>query len=300
MLKKIFTLSLFSAIFSISANAVVIDGVEYIIDAQERTAIVVPLEDGTKYVGEIAIPNAVTYGGRFNRVVAIDTAAFKACDELTAITLPSNVSTISYNAFSECSALKSIEISNDTTLIEEGAFSACSALESIALPDSIKEIAPLLFQNCTSLKSIEIPNTATSIGKSAFKGCAELNKITIGTAVSRVEASAFSGCENIQIIYSNNVTPPLCINSKGTFSTSVFNNCELVAPAESIDSYKTAPVWKNFVNITSSSSINAIDVDENAFEVARYDIYGRQLTHPTQGINIIKLSNGKIQKIYVK
>ena len=47
------------------------------------------------------------------------------------------------------------------------------------------------------------------------------------------------------------------------------------------------------------SGIEHIEVSD-AVEVTRYDIYGRQLTQPTQGINIIKLNNGEIQKIYVK
>ena len=38
----------------------------------------------------------------------------------------------------------------------------------------------------------------------------------------------------------------------------------------------------------------------DAVEVARYDIYGRQLTAPTQGINIIQYSNGTVKKVIVR
>ena len=38
----------------------------------------------------------------------------------------------------------------------------------------------------------------------------------------------------------------------------------------------------------------------NAVEVARYDIYGRQLTEPTKGINIVQYSNGTMKKVIVK
>lgn len=299
-MKKIVSIILFSAIFPILINAVVINGVEYRIDTKKWLAIVTSREDGTKYVGEITIPQAVVYNGRFNRVIAVDTAAFKECEELTAISLPGNVATIGPNAFSECTSLKSIEIANDTAYIDEGAFSACSALDTIKLPKSIKSIASSLFLNCSSLKSIVIPSTATSIGKSAFNGCTQLSTLTLGAAVSRIESSAFNGCDNLQTIYSDNVTPPFCINSKATFSATIFNTCELIVPAEGIDLYKSATVWKNFVNIISNASINDIEVDEKVFEVSRYDIYGRQLSHPTQGINIIKLSNGKTKKEYVK
>lgn len=38
----------------------------------------------------------------------------------------------------------------------------------------------------------------------------------------------------------------------------------------------------------------------NAVEVARYDIYGRQLSSPTLGINIVKYSNGVVKKVIVR
>ncbi len=38
----------------------------------------------------------------------------------------------------------------------------------------------------------------------------------------------------------------------------------------------------------------------DAVEVARYDIYGRKLAEPTIGINIVKYSNGMVQKVIVK
>ena len=38
----------------------------------------------------------------------------------------------------------------------------------------------------------------------------------------------------------------------------------------------------------------------DAVEVARYDIYGRKLTEPTKGINIVKYSNGMVKKVIVR
>ena len=38
----------------------------------------------------------------------------------------------------------------------------------------------------------------------------------------------------------------------------------------------------------------------DAVEVARYDIYGRQLSSPTLGINIVKYSNGVVKKVIVR
>ena len=38
----------------------------------------------------------------------------------------------------------------------------------------------------------------------------------------------------------------------------------------------------------------------DAIEVARYDIYGRKLSAPTPGINIVKYSNGIVKKVIVR
>ena len=49
-----------------------------------------------------------------------------------------------------------------------------------------------------------------------------------------------------------------------------------------------------------TSDIESIDSDNNAIEVARYDIHGRLLSEPTPGINIVKMSNGITRKEIVK
>lgn len=46
--------------------------------------------------------------------------------------------------------------------------------------------------------------------------------------------------------------------------------------------------------------IEDVEVDNNMVEVARYDIYGRELTEPTKGINIVKYSNGTVKKVIVR
>ena len=46
--------------------------------------------------------------------------------------------------------------------------------------------------------------------------------------------------------------------------------------------------------------VEGVEVDNNAVEVARYDIHGRLLSEPTPGINIVKMSNGTTRKEIVK
>lgn len=49
-----------------------------------------------------------------------------------------------------------------------------------------------------------------------------------------------------------------------------------------------------------TGGIDGIDADNVAVEVGRYDLYGRQLSQPARGVNIIKMSDGFIRKEMVK
>ena len=46
--------------------------------------------------------------------------------------------------------------------------------------------------------------------------------------------------------------------------------------------------------------IEGVETDDNAVEVARYDIHGRLLSEPARGINIIKMSDSTTRKEIVK
>ena len=51
---------------------------------------------------------------------------------------------------------------------------------------------------------------------------------------------------------------------------------------------------------STSAGINNIYYNDNATEVARYDIYGHRLSEPTKGINIVKYSDGTVKKMIIK
>ena len=53
-------------------------------------------------------------------------------------------------------------------------------------------------------------------------------------------------------------------------------------------------------SFSTSAGINNIYYNDNATEVARYDIYGHRLSEPTKGINIVKYSDGTVKKMIIK
>ena len=85
---------------------------------------------------------------------------------------------------------------------------------------------------------------------------------------------------------------------EGTFKGSY--SALLMVPEGSLNDYSLADEWHNFTNINVFTSVEGIEADNNAVEVARYDIHGRLLSEPTLGINIVKYSDGTTRKEIVK
>ena len=80
-------------------------------------------------------------------------------------------------------------------------------------------------------------------------------------------------------------------------------------PFISTSGYNKFPVFLNYEDfrgniIYVAQEYNGIEsvasTDNNAVEVCRYDLYGRRLNRPAQGVNIIKMSDGTIRKEVVK
>lgn len=54
------------------------------------------------------------------------------------------------------------------------------------------------------------------------------------------------------------------------------------------------------LSLSEATSIQTLDADENAVEVARYNAAGQRINGEQKGLNIVKLSNGTTLKVVVK
>ena len=52
--------------------------------------------------------------------------------------------------------------------------------------------------------------------------------------------------------------------------------------------------------ISGTEGVSTLPASDDIREVARYTIDGKRISHPQKGINIVKMSDGKVHKIVVR
>lgn len=136
-----------------AADAVEIDGVWYTLDAEKGCATVVGSQTRPGYVGDVVIPESVSYNGETYDVTAIAEKAFNY------------------------SVLSSVSIGNGVTSIGDFAFYSCPNLVDVAIGNGVSSIGTSAFHWCNALKTVIIGSSIDAIGESAFCDCSSLTDV---------------------------------------------------------------------------------------------------------------------------
>jgi len=244
-----------------------IDGVLF--DKNKTSIIHCPISK----TGNYTIPSSVT---------SIIIFAFESCEKLSSITIPTSVTSVEELAFTTCSASINVDVNNpnfsgidgvlfnkeQTKLIhcpasktgnyiipssvisiEKYAFMHCYRLENVSIPLSVIFIGDNSFSQCLGLKTVSISSSVNSIGVSAFHSCKGLLDLTIPLSVARIGMDAFNDCINLRSIHCNTISPINFTPYVTIFRNLNKSSCTLYVPYGSKDSYKSAPIWKEFTNI---------------------------------------------------
>lgn len=224
--KTLLLIALFTSV-KVSAYDFTVNGFYYNIVSLPDLTCAVTYDDvnGTKYSGDIVIPDHVTYNGRTLTVVEIGESAFSGCSGLTGITIPNSITSIDNYAFNNCKGLKNLVIEDGTETLNlgynimntyggytgQGLFYDCS-LETLYLGRNLKYetdgnygFSP--FYSIKSLAEVTIGNSVTSIDVNAFWECSGLTSITIPNSVTFIGGGAFQDCSSLtSITIPNSVT----------------------------------------------------------------------------------------------
>ena len=259
-------LLLFSS-FSALAYGCKVDGIYYDITPANRTASVTRVS----YSGGVIIPETIAFDGTTYSVTSIGDGAFANHSGLTSVTIPNSVTSIGNYAFFNCSGLTSVTIPNSVTTIGEFAFAYCSGLTSVIFNAEKCTKMISAFSDCTNLTSLTIGDKVTIIPNFAFPHCSKLTSVTIPNSVTSIGDSAFNGCSGLTKLVSLAVEPPIC--GEGAFEKVDKTTCQLLVPEESINKYKTADQWKEFLNILGYDGVDDVSVDS---QNAVYEVYNLQ------------------------
>ena len=74
---------------------------------------------------------------------------FHCIEDLTTVTIPTDVEVIASGAFIDCRLLKLVTIPDSVKEIGDFAFAGCDNLKSVVIPDSVTEIDTLIFYKCS-------------------------------------------------------------------------------------------------------------------------------------------------------
>ena len=117
-----------------------------------------------------------------------------------------NGTSIPYEAFKYAKNLTTVTLPDTLETISIYAFRGCDKLTTVVMP-SVKEICQRAFCNCPLLESITIPGNVEHIEMEAFKDCAALETVVFeeGQAETVLDGRAFYNCGVTSLTLSKNI-----------------------------------------------------------------------------------------------
>ena len=211
------------------------DDINYIFDEVKQEASVTK----GNYMGNVMIPEQVTYKSTTYTVAGVGKSAFASCKMLASVKLPNSITSIGDSAFYECEALASINIPSCVKSIGKSAFYNCFAITAVVLPNSVKSIGIEAFRGCTKLASINIPESITTIDNKTFYDCWSLKTIELPSTLTEIGGDAFYTCYALESMVIHANTPP----TLGAFPFPASLKTVYV-PGNTVDSYKnSSKMW---------------------------------------------------------
>ena len=175
-------------------------------------------------------------------------------------------------------------------------FYNCRSLTSLKLPKTVKKIELYAMQYCKSLQKCTLPESLSEINDKAFANTS-LSEVTFPASLTSIKSKVFYECSNLKTLRFTSPSVP-------TFGQDIFENCskleKVYVPKASLNDYKEKLKLKPTVQFIgedpNTAGINSLATSKDAVEVERYNAKGQRINHPVKGMNIIKLSNGKVVK----
>lgn len=216
----------------------------------------------------------------FKNLEIINSYSFKLCTNLTSITIPEKVSTLSSDTFYFCSSLEVVNIPDNVRAIDDYSFGSCQHLRSVSFGSGLSYLGSMAFYNCILLEEFvvspsnqnfcsdsngvlydknmstivrfpsnlnianySIPNGVTTIGARCFNKNQHIVNLTLPSTITTIGFNATNEFVNLQSIICPIETPP------STQTLKNMSNVTLYVPSQSVDAYKNNSAWNVFKEI---------------------------------------------------
>ena len=199
-------------------DTVSIDGLMYTLNEKTHTAMVV---NDNKWVGNLEIPEEVSYNDQKYVVDRLEWLAFQNCETLIRVRIPKTVTDIHHyagnflckNPFDGCTSLERIEVdeenpsmcSIDGVLFSKDktwlyCYPAGAGRDSYDVPESVTSFGMCAFSGSSHLVNVTIPNSVTYLASGIFNKCSSLKSVRLSESISYIEAYTFDHCESLQYL----------------------------------------------------------------------------------------------------
>lgn len=155
--------------------------------------------------------------------------------------IPEGIKKLGRASFLGCKNLVSIEVPNSLEEVDDCAFYGCLNLKEVTIKnsrDSIKRVGKYAFYNCVLIEEIEL-NSIEVIGEYALSWISNLKKVTFGEDIKNIGTYLFYNSSMLAEIIIEALKPP-------TLGGAIPSSCNIYIPDESLELYKTAPLWYEY------------------------------------------------------
>ena len=173
---------------------------------------------------------------------------------ITHVSIPNSVKTIGISTFNGCKNVTTWDVDfGNLTTIKSHAFRYCKNLPDNLVFTNLTSIGVYSFAN-TSIKTVDFPVLPRTPdgdrNSSMFSYCNNLTSITFSENLVYVGRHPFSRntSTNLNVIF-NPTTPPETNTSYPTEWYYGGRVPKFYVPAESLEAYRTAPIWSNYSSI---------------------------------------------------
>ncbi|MBR1652327.1 MAG: leucine-rich repeat domain-containing protein [Alloprevotella sp.] len=265
---------------------------------------------------------------------------FENTHALTTINIPSGLKHIGERAFMYSTEISTLNLPEGLETIGEYAFGGMSSLRKCRVPASVTEIGSLAFTGNWDMQGIEVdednpyyctingslfskdstvmyqyfngwsdtvyvvPKTVKEI---AYEGCGysyDLRHIVLPEGLLMIDTRGIDFCYNLKDLTTLATTPPDCVGA--AFDAAIQNTATLLVPQGTLRDYQTAYCWKDFKTkkvgawTVGIEELPLFDRNASPAPASVYDLNGRHLRQPAEGINIIRDANGHTRKVLVR